>query len=206
MRGARPALVVLLAAACTPAAAHPPASKPAPELAVVDVVKGRAPASLPSPELSTAIAAAVASAPDWPRPVPSPDPPATPTKPEGHLVHPVCVGPVRQAKERPHKAVCCYPAKELLVRPIRAAYPALRACYDARKKKDAEGRVVFQFRVEQDGSIPRVCSGDSTSMDDEDSVRCMVGVMQQVRFPAMSDAERDFCGLFSFNYPVIFEP
>ena len=55
----------------------------------------------------------------------------------------------------------CYPAKEMLMQPIRAIYPALRACYQARTKKDAEGRVVFHFRVEQDGTIQRVCTGDA---------------------------------------------
>ena len=127
-------------------------------------------------------------------------------KPEGHLPHPVCVGPINVKKDRPHTAACCYPAKEVLVKPIRAAFPALRACYDNRKNKVAEGRVVFVFRVEQDGSVPRVCSGDATAVEDEDAVRCMVEAMRKVRFPSMSDAERDLCGLFSFNYPVMFEP
>jgi hypothetical protein len=95
---------------------------------------------------------------------------------------------------------------ELLKRPIRAAFPALRACYDARRKREAEGRVVFTFRIEQDGSIQRVCSSDATSVDDEDAVRCMVTELRKVHFPAMSDEEVDLCGLIKMSYPVVFEP
>lgn len=92
------------------------------------------------------------------------------------------------------------------MRPIRAVFPALRACYEARAKRDAEGRVVFHFRVEQDGTIQRVCTGDATSVDDEDAVRCMVAEVKKARFPAMSDAERDLCGLVTLDYPLVFEP
>lgn len=92
------------------------------------------------------------------------------------------------------------------MRPIRAAFPALRACYEARAKRDAEGRVVFSFRIEQDGSIQRVCTGEPTTMDDEGAVRCMVDELRKVRYPAMSNEERDLCGLSSLSYPVVFEP
>jgi len=161
----------------------------------------------PSPELDIAIAAAIASAPEWPRPLPdAPATPMGPAKPEGHLAHPVCIGAVSLKKEHPRKASCCYPAMEVLKRPIRAVFPALRACYDARKKRDAAGRVVFTFRIEQDGSIQRACSGDATSVEDEDAVRCMVTELRKVRFSAMSDEEVDLCGLVKLSYPVVFEP
>ena len=125
---------------------------------------------------------------------------------KNHLAHSICVGPIDSKKERPRKASCCYPAREAISRPLRAAFPALRACYDARKNRGAEGRVVFVFRVEQDGSIPQACSGDSTSVEDADAVHCMIQVIRTVRYPATSDEERDFCGLLHFTYPVIFEP
>lgn len=127
-------------------------------------------------------------------------------KPEGHLAHPVCIGRVDLKKQKPHTMACCYPAKELIARPLRASFPALRTCYENRKNKAAEGRVVFVFRVEQDGSIQRVCSGDATSVEDEDAVRCMVEAMRKVTYPAMSNEEVTMCGLLSFNYPVMFEP
>jgi hypothetical protein len=113
---------------------------------------------------------------------------------------------VNLKKVPPHTAACCYPAKEMLVRPIRATYPALRACYEARTKRDAAGRVVFHFRIEQDGTIQRVCTVDATSVDDEDAVRCLVTEVCKARFPAMSDAERNLCGLITLDYPVDFEP
>ena len=62
------------------------------------------------------------------------------------------------------------------------------------------------LRVEQDGTIQRVCTGDATSVDDEDAVRCMVAEVKKARFPAMSDAERDLCGLVTLDYPLVFEP
>ncbi len=92
------------------------------------------------------------------------------------------------------------------MRPIRAISPALRACYDARAKKSAEGRVVFAFRIEQDGTLRRVCAGEASTMDDEPAARCMVEEMKRLRFGAMSDEERDFCGLITLAYPVTFEP
>ena len=153
------------------------------------------PADLPAPAASLLLAAPRAA-------------PPAPAKVEGHLAHQVCVGVAARAlpKQRPRKASCCYPAKELIVRPIRATYPDLRACYQARKKTEAEGRVVFAFRVEQDGSIARVCTGEGSTMDDEDAARCMVEAMRRVRYPAQTDAEVDLCGLLAFQYPVTFEP
>jgi hypothetical protein len=120
----------------------------------------------------------------------------------------VCSGPsdAKKRVDRPRRAACCYPARDAILKPLRAVYPALRACYDARKKKDAEGRVVFDLRIEQDGTLPRVCASEASSFDDEDAVRCMVLVMRTVRYPAMSDEERDFCGLLRLSYPVVFEP
>ena len=133
-------------------------------------------------------------------------PVAPATKPEGHLARTVCAGTLGvHAPPRPRKMACCYPDKELIVRPIRSVFPALRACYDARKNADAEGRVVFDFRIEQSGLIERVCSGESTSVEDEEAVRCMMEVLRQVRYPAMSEEEVDMCGLLSFHYPVTFE-
>jgi hypothetical protein len=34
----------------------------------------------------------------------------------------------------------------------------------------------------------------------------MVEALRRVRYPAMSDAERDLCGLITLTYPVVFEP
>lgn len=208
MRATRAAISLLFAVGCTP-----------PLVARVSGVDGEPPSPVPgavpsatldaapSRELMTAIDLAVASAPPDPPPIDEgPAPPVQPAKPEGHLAFPVCVGPVPLKKVPPRTASCCYPAREMLTRPIRAVYPALRACYEARTKKDAAGRVVFHFRVEQDGTIQRVCTGDATSVDDEDAVRCMVGEVRKARFPAMGDAERDLCGLVTLDYPVVFEP
>ncbi|MBX3187511.1 MAG: AgmX/PglI C-terminal domain-containing protein [Labilithrix sp.] len=120
-----------------------------------------------------------------------------------HLAHPVCVGPV-VPNDPPHRAACCYPSRELIVRPLRAAFPALRACYEARANLEAEGNVVFQFRIELDGSVTRVCASEASTMDDEASVRCMIAAIKDVRFPGMSREERDLCGLISLHYPVTF--
>jgi hypothetical protein len=132
-------------------------------------------------------------------------PEGPPAKIEGHLAHAVCLGPVLAA-DPPHKATCCYPAMELIKRPIRGAFPALRACYEARSNKAAEGRVVFAFRIEQDGSVKRVCASEGSTMDDEPALACMVDVIHKVRWEGMSKESRDFCGLISLNYPVVFEP
>lgn len=145
---------------------------------------------------------AVADEPDWPRP---PDPPAPPAPIERRLGKNVCVGKPGP-KERPHRAACCYPARELILRPLRAAFPALRACYDARTKRDAQGRVDFKFRIEKDGSIPHVCASEHSTMDDEGAVRCMLDAIHKVRYPAVTDADVDFCGLMTLSYPVTFEP
>jgi hypothetical protein len=131
-------------------------------------------------------------------------------KVEGHLGHAVCVGPAL-TKDPPHTASCCYPAMELIKRPIRGAFPALRACYEARQNRSAEGRVVFAFRIEQDGSVQRVCAGEASTMDDEPAVRCMVEVIRKIRWEAMGTPKttkenRDLCGLISLKYPVVFEP
>jgi hypothetical protein len=211
MRGAWSTSLALFLIACAPAARVAGGARNAaePEIAVVAEAPEAPSRASPSPALDRAIAAAVASAPEWRWPRPPEEAVAAAAaiaRPEVHLAHPVCVGPVTLKKERPRKATCCYPAMEALKRPIRAIFPALRACYDARRKKDAAGRVVFTFRVEQDSSIQRVCSGESTSVDDEDAVRCMVTELRKARFPAMSDAEVDLCGLVKMSYPVVFEP
>ena len=185
MRGA--VFLLLLAASCGSAAAPSRASAPDPsdEPEVV--------AAEPSP-VPEALAL-------WtPSHAPGPAP-----KVEGHLGHRLCIGPI-VVKDPPHKATCCYPAKELLIRPIRAAYPALRACYEARRNKAAEGRVIFSFRIELDGSVKRVCASEDSTMDDEPAIKCLIEAVREVRWPAMSTAERDLCGLFSLNYPVVFEP
>lgn len=210
MRGAWLVFLGVTSIACAPDVRAPPRAGPAavaPEIAIFAraLPSHQEPAG-PSPELDTAIASAVASAPDWPRRLEAPAAPPVATRPEGHLAHPVCIGTVTSKKERPRKASCCYPAMEVLKTPIRAVFPALRACYEARAKRDAEGRVVFTFRIEQDGSLQRVCSGDATSFDDEDAVRCMVTELRKARFPAMSNEEVDLCGLIEMSYPVVFEP
>lgn len=66
---------------------------------------------------------------------------------------------------------------------MRAAYPALRSCYEGRADAAAEGRVVFQYRIEQDGSLARVCAGEHSTMIDRGALRCMVEELRKVRFP-----------------------
>ncbi len=133
-------------------------------------------------------------------------PAAAPAKPERHLAHDVCVGVTTLPKEPPHTAACCYPARELILRPLRAAFPALRACFDARADPDAGGRVLFRFRVEQDGSVKRVCAAaEVTTMDDEPALRCMVDALSKAQWPGMSNEEAKLCGLLTLNYPVVFE-
>lgn len=210
MRGAWLVSLGLSSFACAPGVWAQSRARPAdaaPELAIVaEAPQAHHVAAAPPPELDTAIASAIASAPEWPRPPDAPAAPPDASRPEGHLAHPVCIGAVTSKKDPPRKASCCYPAMEALKRPIRAVFPALRACYEARKKREAEGRVVFTFRIEQDGSLQRVCSGDATSFDDEGAVRCMVTEFRKARFPAMSDEELDLCGLLKMSYPVVFEP
>lgn len=186
MRGA--VFLLLLAASCASAAA--PQSR----------------ASAPEPPEEPAVLAAEPSAVPEALALWTPShAPGNPPKAEGHLGHRVCIGPI-VVKDPPHEAACCYPAKELLIRPIRAAYPALRACYEARRNKAAEGRVTFSFRIELDGSVRRVCATEDSTMDDEPAVQCLIERVREVRWPAMSTAERDLCGLVSLNYPVVFEP
>jgi hypothetical protein len=96
------------------------------------------------------------------------------------------------------------PSRELLRKPIETSYPALRACYDARINPQAKGRVVFNFRIEQDGNITQVCSGGGTDFDDPAALRCMLEVVRKVQYPSISNESRDFCGLISLNYPIVF--
>lgn len=210
MRGAWLVSLGLSSIACAPGVRAQSPARPAdaaPEIAIVaEGPQAHHLAGAPSPELDAAIASAVASAPEWPRPPDAPAAPRVATRPEGLLAHPVCIGAVTSKEDRPRKASCCYPAMDALQRPIRAVFPALRACYEARNKREAEGRVVFTFRVEQDGSLERVCSGDATTFDDEAAVRCMVTELRKARFPAMSDEEVDLCGLVKLSYPVVFAP
>ena len=42
-------------------------------------------------------------------------------------------------------------------------------------------------------------------MDDEGAIRCMLDELRKVRYGAMSDAERRFCGLITMSYPITFE-
>jgi hypothetical protein len=134
-----------------------------------------------------------------------PIPRSTSSRVEGHLGKKICSG-TPGPKDRPKRAVCCYPAKEVVLRPLRAAFPALRACYDAREKRDAEGRVAFTFRIEKDGSVAHACAGENSTMDDEGAARCMLEVLRDLRYPSSSDAEIDLCGLMTITYPVGFEP
>ncbi len=129
---------------------------------------------------------------------------SAPARIEGYLDHAVCIGSVL-ARDPPHEAACCYPAMELIKRPIRAAFPRLRACYEARKNPDATGRVSFFFRIETDGSVARVCAEEASAMYDVPALECMVEAIREVRFPAGGQADRDMCGLISLHYPVVFK-
>ncbi len=110
------------------------------------------------------------------------------------------------AKDPPHEAGCCYPAMGELKRSFRAAFPGLRACYEARTNPAAEGTVRFEYRIEEDGSVKRVCVEEGSTMDDEAAARCMAEVVRAVRFPAIGKEGRDLCGLILLHYPVVFEP
>lgn len=139
--------------------------------------------------------------PTWPRkPVtPKPEPAPPPVRSA-----PVCVGDVNLAKEKPHRAACCYPARELLVRPIRAMFPELRACYEQARNAEAEGKVAFKFRIEEDGTIRRVCGEADTPLLDDDVVRCMAERLRTVRYEARTDDDVALCGLIQISYPVRF--
>jgi hypothetical protein len=158
------------------------------------------PAVVPAAESRYLIEPPVAPVTTAPALAPVPEPPQRVT-----LARRVCTGPADLPKEPSRTAACCYPAIHALVRPLRAAHAELRACYEARRaiRKDV---VAFQFRIEQDGTIARVCAEPSSTLDDEDAVRCMTEVIARVRYPAQSDAEVALCGLTSITYPVHFEP
>jgi hypothetical protein len=117
----------------------------------------------------------------------------------------ICVGRPGP-RERPHRAACCYPARDYLTRPLKAAFPAMRACYDARTVREARGRVSLSFRIEQDGSIAHVCANEATTMLDEHALRCILGEVRRVRYPATSDEDVELCGLVTLSYPFVFEP
>jgi hypothetical protein len=191
----RRALGILVLAGCAPALA-PPASHGEPEPSPGDVWVVDASTSGPTSPSTDA-----GDEPTWPRPkvvASAPPPPA-----EKHLA-PICIGLANLSKERPHTAACCYPAKEVYARPIRAALPAVHSCWTSGKR--TMGRVVLSFRIEQDGTVKRVCSTEATTLDDEPAVRCILGEMIKVFYPSMSDDERNLCGLISLSYPLTFEP
>ena len=203
---------VLLAGCAAPPSPAAPSGARTPALVIVTApAHAEAPRGDTSPErasLDEAITKVVIEEHTWPRPATAVVD-TTPSKPEpeARLGHDVCAGsPLPKEKPRTPKATCCHPAKELLVRPIRAVYPAVRACYDARTRTSAEGRVLLSFRIEQDGSVKRVCAKDTSTMDDEPAARCMAEALRGIRYPAMSDDERDLCGLITITYPVVLEP
>lgn len=173
---------------------------------------GAPPVRLPTPAppgVDVAIAAAVAQdeaagEATWPRP-PEPEAARAPTTPERRLGRRICSGHPGP-KERPHTAACCYPAKELLVGPLRSLFPRLRGCYEARKKKDAHGSVAFTARIEQHGAVVHACASEASTMDDEDAVTCMVEALRTLHYPASSDADVALCGLVTITYPISFEP
>jgi hypothetical protein len=131
-------------------------------------------------------------------PVPIPQAPVVVPTP------PLCVGTPPPPVPNKRISTCCMPPRELLRKPITDVYPALGACYEARANAQGKGRVVFNFRIEQDGNITQVCSGGGTDFDDPAALRCMLEVVRKVHYPSISDESRDFCGLISLNYPVIF--
>jgi hypothetical protein len=142
--------------------------------------------------------------PDWPRRE-VPAVPASDATDETPLGKKICVGRPGP-RERPHRAACCHYPRDFLVRPLKAATPALRACYEARTQREARGRVSLSFRIEQDGSIAHVCANEATTMLDEDALRCILGEIRRAHYPPMSDGDVDLCGLMTLNYPVVFEP
>ncbi|AKU96368.1 hypothetical protein AKJ09_03032 [Labilithrix luteola] len=139
--------------------------------------------------------------PTWPR---KPTPPPQEVAPPPVRPAPVCVGDATLPKEKPHRAACCYPARELFAQPIRAVFPELRACYERARDADAEGTVAFKFRVEQDGRILRVCGAADTPLLDDDVVRCMAERLRTVRYDARTDGDVALCGLIQILYPVRF--
>jgi outer membrane biosynthesis protein TonB len=141
---------------------------------------------------------------EWPRP-PSAASRVPDAAVEATLGKRICVGSPGP-RERPHRATCCYYGREFLAGPLRAAAPALRACYDARAQRAAQGVVALSFRIEQDGSIAHACATQATTMLDEDALRCILGEVRRVRYPAMSGEDVALCGLITLNYPVRFEP
>lgn len=139
--------------------------------------------------------------PTWPRTLvpPKQESALPPVRPA-----PVCVGDATLPKEKPHHAACCYPAREALARPIRAVFPELRACYEHARDADAEGTVVFKFRVERDGVIRRVCGQADTPQLDDDVVRCMAERFRTIRYEARTEDDVALCGLIEISYPVRF--
>lgn len=117
----------------------------------------------------------------------------------------LCVG-ATPPPDRGHTAACCYPAKEQLVGPLRRAAPEFRRCFEARRDARAGGRVVFTFRIEQDGHVAQACAEPSTTFPDAAATRCMLEVVTKLAYPSMSDEELRLCGLTRLTYPIELRP
>lgn len=114
----------------------------------------------------------------------------------------VCRGRATLSPDPKPEYLCCYPAKDLLVRPIRDAYPTMRACV-VKSGHEIDGRVSFAFRIEKDGSVARVCT--TTDVDDPPIVDCLADAILALRYPAQGDEEVRHCGLVRLAYPVTFQ-
>lgn len=144
--------------------------------------------------------------PTWPR-APSPPPPEAEPPTARVLGKKICVGVKDLPPERPHRAACCYPARELIARVVRTAMPAIRACYDRApaEARAYETQLLMRYRIEQSGEVHRACADDGTLLD-EDTVRCVLEQVRALRFPAQSAEEIALCGRINLAYPLRFVP
>lgn len=86
---------------------------------------------------------------------------------------------------------------------VQQAMPAIESCYlkAAKKKPGLRGRVLVNFVIAPDGSVPYAASLDQgTDFPDNTAVDCVLRVFQSLRFP------EPVGGRVVATYPLVLEP
>ena len=86
---------------------------------------------------------------------------------------------------------------------VQRAMPAIEACYlkGARQKPDLRGRVLVNFVIAEDGSVPYAASLDQgTDLPDNTVIDCVLRAFQTLHFPAPAG------GRVVATYPLVLEP
>ncbi|MCA9598471.1 MAG: AgmX/PglI C-terminal domain-containing protein [Myxococcales bacterium] len=92
-------------------------------------------------------------------------------------------------------------APELIQREMRSNYDTFRKCYEGGLAKDPklEGRVVFRFVIDTDGSVQTATDKGST-ISDANVVRCVLDAVSKITFPKPKG------GIVTVIYPIQFSP